>query len=1199
MMQDGQEFTEAMPLELSGQQQAVVDTLQRHDTERYRLSSWYLGALYAIDNRNNPERWSQGGQSLRELLEKLPRVVLGEDAQVQNGPDFHGQRSRLYKRITRDQQRYQDGWEGQEVDRQLARTLDKAAAYLRQNQKQPSRKEGIRAGIAHIDPLADQMDYATRNDRLDQVMAIWGELEAFAHHHTDDEKRFMDCLGVLERMVLDLLAPITAQDQQEIQSILDNANRPAENVDRLFELIGRRGANYRFFFVHASDPSWIAILRGRGYFASPPNVEVSEGGQVSWAPWWPMRFLSRVAKLAPDAVLEIVMELPEFDNPQLHEAILDIALQLPGEQSAQLRPAIFRYAKNSRQELPYRFPDLLIHWSKAGQIEAALELAKRIVYFAPDPEREEKGERRRENPSDWTTGLWPSPRLESWDYQQAIQEGILPLAVAAPYQTAGILISAVNSLTRAGLHQDEIDRRESQDYSEVWHPRLWGPLDGILRPSDSLVFAMTFACERVWEDDPGSVAALDQRLRCQQWRIFQRLRQHLYALRPDGQSKPWIEEEIRKHSDYGRWEHHYEFQRMIRVAAETFGDDLLNEVELTPIFEAILHGPDREIFRELAGANYTEELFEQRQRNFHRKQLRPFEGVLFGEYRDYFRELENESGASITDDDYDPVGPVQSGMVTKRSPLSVESLAGLEDEDLLAYINDWDEEDRDPDDWLVEITIEALSEAFGEVFRQAVLANPERLSFWLDNRHRIARPIYVRRMIDALSAQVEAQDFSNLNWSMEFCEWALSHPDREHEPSRLASDQFSDNPHWGKSRRAVGDLLGHLVTAGMKSGLTFQGTIRDQLLTLFNNLCTEYDWRLDEDQRMFPGRDKFMSAAINNTRSRALWDLLKCGRWLREANPGADVSVITETLERRFAPDAEFPLSLPERAILGRGYLDALYMDEGWALEHRAAFFPQEDIEHWIISFGELLGHHRPSFRIYEIFAEDFLLAVRALPQRVEDNPALTLLLDVLGQRLITYGAGGVFPLRGEDSPLEEFYAATSGKRQHWTNLFEHVGRRLYHVESELDEAVRERYEDFFEWRLEAGDPVELARFDSWLEASCLSVEWRLDAYSRALDVCRFDGASFRYHWGPMCEMLPEHTGKVVECFAKLVAKFPKNVYITLEPATRILEAGLSSEDGAVRENAERALQTLLGSGWLDVSALNLLQTTQQQSPNV
>lgn len=180
-----------------------------------------------------------------------------------------------------------------------------------------------------------------------------------------------------------------------------------------------------------------------------------------------------------------------------------------------------------------------------------------------------------------------------------------------------------------------------------------------------------------------------------------------------------------------------------------------------------------------------------------------------------------------------------------------------------------------------------------------------------------------------------------------------------------------------------------------------------------------------------------------------------------------------------------------------------------------------------------------------------------------------------------------MFPLRGENSLLEGYYRATNGQRQHWINLFENVGRRLYHVEDRLDDAVRERYEAFFEWRLETGEPSELAKFDSWLEASCLSVEWRLDAYTRALDLCRFDDSPFWHHWAPIGEMIPEHTGRVVKCFAKLVEKFQNDAYITPGPAKRILKAGLTSAEPEVRVISEHTLETLLTNGRFDVSILN------------
>ena len=83
MTYQNQEPRGPMPLELSPPQRAVLDSLRRRDSDRYRLSQWYLGALYAVNNPYNPDRFSQAAQSLRELLEKLPRAVGKQSARGQ------------------------------------------------------------------------------------------------------------------------------------------------------------------------------------------------------------------------------------------------------------------------------------------------------------------------------------------------------------------------------------------------------------------------------------------------------------------------------------------------------------------------------------------------------------------------------------------------------------------------------------------------------------------------------------------------------------------------------------------------------------------------------------------------------------------------------------------------------------------------------------------------------------------------------------------------------------------------------------------------------------------------------------------------------------------------------------------------------------------------------------------------------------
>ena len=539
-----------MPLELTAQQEAVWEALKSNETDGYPLSAWYLGALYALDNHYNPDRVSQAAQSLRELLEKLPRVFRENDAQG-TASGFAEIRRDINTRILEDKKRYHGGWKGKEIDSQLDKTLKKVDRYFELN-RQPTRKEQIQKAVATIDPMADQFNSVIRQTKRERWYALWKRLEDFAHHNRNpDIKEFREYLKTLERIIFDLLAPITAQDQHEIQSILNLSDRSASAIERMLSLIERRGANFAFFFkrvTEAADAAWIPILDNRGYFAHPPNTEPIGDGRVNFPFWWPIRFLANMSNHAPDEVIEIVLRLPKVDNPRVYDDILDIALRLHGEQSAKLKPKILEYADIEYQFLTHRYADLLAHWTSENQTQAALELSEMLVKFVPDPQSEDKQARWKENTDDWTTWLEPFPRFERWEYQEILEKGVRPLAEKEPYKVACILIDATAGMIHLHKHQDELDKGKDEDSSEIWWPRL-DRRDG--RDSDyqdskeTLVYTMTFACEKVYEKSPASIEDLDKKdLRKQRWKVFKRLRQHLYALPPNEQTKPWIRELI-------------------------------------------------------------------------------------------------------------------------------------------------------------------------------------------------------------------------------------------------------------------------------------------------------------------------------------------------------------------------------------------------------------------------------------------------------------------------------------------------------------------------------------------------------------------------------------------------------------------------------------------------------------------------------
>ncbi len=964
-----------------------------------------------------------------------------------------------------------------------------------------------------------------------------------------------------------------------------------EMIDKALASV-KKETDRQYFFSRLKNPLWIQPLKDRGYFQLPPGVKHLPDGSIQF-PFWPeFSYLVQVFDSEPEKVLGILEQLPDTDNPRILEEIIDVVLKADSpEVIHRFANKIMAFVDNAWVNIWMGHDNIIELLKKPYLFEKPLEgfassLLSKVVEFRPDPQSEDKQTWRRES-QDVMTLLEPVPRFSRWEYQEILNNGVWPLAEKEPYQVALILIENVANMIPLTMHQEDIDKGKDEDISEAWCQRLDAADHDYEDSRATLVRTLTFACEKVYEKSPESVSDLDKVLCNQRWKVFKRLRQHLYALYPNEQTKPWIRELILKHKDYARWEHHYEFQRMIRCTCKHFGEELLTEEDRTQIFDSIRSGPSKTSFREWVGEQFTEDLFRQRERHFHRMQFNPFVSVLFGEYETYFQKLEVEAEEQISDETYSPI-KFQVGRGSSRSPRSCEYLTNLTDEKLLSYINEWQEEHTDKDNWLVDINIESLAKEFQSVFRDSIIPDTDRLRFWMENREGIERPIYVCAMVGAIQERVKAKDFDKLNEWLPFCEWVLLHPDQEHEEGYRRGDGSRENLCWRSSRRAVGDF----VETCLKSDVDVPITARDPLAKLLEMLCTQFDWRLDRNNPILLNQDDQLTEAINNTRSRALGSLVSFGFWLRRHDPKADISTITTILEKRFSSETDYPLSLPEYAILGSRYGNIFSLNETWATEHKSQFFSQDKLRAWLDAFKNFLCFHHSFKPTFEILRDDFDFALEHLqslrdkdsPINHVDNP-----VDTLGQHLFIYYLWEAYPLTGEKSLLERYYRKTDDDQVRWTNLFGHVGEMLQNSEKHLDHTLKERCIQFFDWRFEVGNPTELREFTHWLDAQCLDAGWRLEAYSKILDICISKNVKpFREHealrFKPLFRMLNNHTAKVVECFAKLTdCALEHDIYfLEAGEAKTILKAGLESNDENIRENAKRARENLLRHGRFD-----------------
>ena len=280
-----------------------------------------------------------------------------------------------------------------------------------------------------------------------------------------------------------------------------------EMVDKALGSIKKVTAR-KYFFSRLENPLWLKPLAERGRFKYPPEGQRYNDGTVEF-PYWPeIQYLKNVCKEVPDQVINLITDLPQIDNPVVYDGILDIALQLPGKQSAKLKEKVLEYAGMEHQWQTYKYEELLAYWTAEDQTSDALELLKILVKFTTE---------RRSTDLDVLPD--PLPQIDLWDYRDMMLEGVRPLAEKEPYRVALILIDATTNMIRLQTHS--VDHDKEEDGAELWCQHLRESDDDYENSKETLVHTLTFACEKVFEKSPNTIADLDKVLRKQTVENFQ------------------------------------------------------------------------------------------------------------------------------------------------------------------------------------------------------------------------------------------------------------------------------------------------------------------------------------------------------------------------------------------------------------------------------------------------------------------------------------------------------------------------------------------------------------------------------------------------------------------------------------------------------------------------------------------------------
>jgi len=971
--------------------------------------------------------------------------------------------------------------------------------------------------------------------------------------------------------------------------------KPTEElIERALSSIKREKERIRFF-SRLNNPHWVAELVKREYFSDPPKIKYLDGGALQFPLWHELTYLSRVARHIPAEAINIAERIPKTDNPQIGYEYIQMALTIDCQHSVRLKDKLIEYINNPFHISVLEISKVLAFWVNAGKdgMEASLDLLRAIAPFNPDPKQGEKIANRasgNEIAQIFSSRLEPVPKFDAWEYQEIMLKGVRPVADVRPLEVCKILIEALDQMIRLSKHWDDLEKTEANGYdgSEFWCQRVDAPVS-YSSAKEVLVHTLTYACMTVFEKDAVNIDRLMDTLQPKKWNIFRRIQYSLCARFPEPMKDP-IAGFITATTKYSDGDYGLEFADMVSVACPKFGKELLADDQWTKIFEAILSGPDKPRIKEFWGDKFTEENFLKRKMVFHKMQFWPFKAVLFGEYKEVYDEACRQFPEPVSLDDYAPFSTGNGAKVVESiAPTPIESLSSKNDEDLIKYLNEWDNPGRKPDEWWVEIDHNGLGKQFADLIKNA----PSRFARWSEKWNQILRPIYLRYALDVASDFVKTGSLDQMESWLALCSHVVSQNDAPKTDDTTASETSAEKPHWTSARSAAADFLRAIFAKETNLPIKY----KDDVGSLLKALCTQYDSRLDKGWTLLVDKKEPISTAINTVRGRALQALFAYANWLGRNDQSDDLS--KAILEGRFAEKPA--LTEPEYALLGMHFYDLMRIDLNWATELVPRLFSKTDnSEYWrtaLTSYLVFNNAHSGAFDALKATLVQTLENVSLLQkQEGEQKEAL----ESLGGHLVSYYLWEKYELTGDASLIAKYYQKVDPRYYAAPAHYIGVGIKDQTNFPDQNPQLKERIKKFFEWRLSTAeerfkDPPEraddyskeLLEFYWWFQCRGLEIGWKFEKLLKVLELVKTPG-----HISMLLEELSkhlhDHRKEVLQCFAAITSKTQPDEYffISDEHAKPILLEGLNSEDAELKKLADEARENLLKAGsfeYLDV----------------
>lgn len=165
----------------------------------------------------------------------------------------------------------------------------------------------------------------------------------------------------------------------------------------------------RVFYEGLQNPHWVRPLYEAGAFTDPPQPVSTGDGHIQETYWPELAYLTRIAELAPDDVVDVFLQLKRSTNSWVRRAVFEIGSRVPTASAIRLEPLIREWAESDfgLRTDPRSLVSLSVNLLKGGEPRLGRWLANTLF----EPHAEDEGTSRVRRPSVLLDDYWYEEEL--------------------------------------------------------------------------------------------------------------------------------------------------------------------------------------------------------------------------------------------------------------------------------------------------------------------------------------------------------------------------------------------------------------------------------------------------------------------------------------------------------------------------------------------------------------------------------------------------------------------------------------------------------------------------------------------------------------------------------------------------------------------------------------------------------------------